>query len=108
MVLIQISNFPTNMYTWPWKYFLTRSFSFSYCCVDPGKGRFADIHYRSISNDTVFLLPGHYYTYRCWFGYEHEDGGEFKNITCLNDGTWTDPGGAPNCIPKKCPLPGKR
>ncbi|XP_067933264.1 uncharacterized protein [Watersipora subatra] len=77
----------------------------SYCCVDPGIEPFSQIAYKSITNTTVFLLPGHYYTYQCLLGYEHVDGNEYKNITCLTNGSWTEPGAAPVCIPKLCPVP---
>ena len=35
----------------------------------------------------------------------HTDGTEYKNITCLDNGTWSDPGKAPACIPKLCEIP---
>jgi len=55
----------------------------------------------------VFILPGHYYTYQCWDGYEYrQNSTNSKNITCQLDGTWTDPGEAPACEPKLCPPPG--
>lgn len=78
----------------------------SHCCVDPGQAPFADLYYRSIDNETVFLLPGHYYTYKCSFGYEHTDGSQYKNITCQLNGTWSEPGVAPACVPKLCDPPG--
>ena len=81
-------------------------FCYSHCCVDPGLAPFANLIYRSINKDVVFLLPGHYYTYECQFGYEHADGSNIKIITCLNNGTWTDPGVAPACTPKICDPPG--
>ena len=78
----------------------------SHCCIDPGQAPYANLHYRGVTNDTVFLLPGHYYTYKCWFGYMHDDGSRYKNITCLVNGTWSDPGEAPACQSKMCPNPG--
>ena len=80
---------------------------FSHCCADPGEAPNADIVYRSITNETVFLLPGHYYTYECHLGYEHDDGTDLKNITCQLDGKWSDPGTAPPCSPKQCEDPGQ-
>ncbi|KAF6039198.1 hypothetical protein EB796_002496 [Bugula neritina] len=35
----------------------------SLCCQEPGEGQHANISYKSIDNTTVYLLPGHYYTY---------------------------------------------
>ena len=78
----------------------------SRCCLNPGEAQFANITYQSMLSDAAFLLPGDYYTYSCNYGYQHADGGQDRNITCLSNGTWTDPGKAPACRVKSCPDPG--
>lgn len=78
---------------------------FSHCCEDPGIGQYATITYKSITNDTKYLTAGHYFTFVCHSGYEHSDGLNIKNLTCLHNGSWSYPHTAPSCTPIKCQDP---